>query len=368
MSTRSRAPRRRVGGKVAANQARATSGVRRKRRVAHLPRFKAAKTPATAAKPRSRLANIAAHPMDAVLSYYASPGKLTDAKHPDHVARLPHDIGKLVRIVQGLAIHEHGAGFYGEKIPEDRKSESHLRAADQMLDRLLQIDDAPLAAKRPLEKRLVGVCDHFARLLVAFLRSQGTPARCRFGFGAYFNPPNFEEHIVVEYWDPAKNRWKLADPQFDDVWREKLKIGHDILDVPRTRFLTAADAWRACREKKADPAKFGIFVGEQRGYWYIAGELIRDLASLNKVEVLPWDVWGAMPKPKARLTKEQFAYFDELAALVESLDGSFGKVRARFNGDDQLRVPGKVFNALLQRMEHVYPRVTADWSRATRWN
>ena len=60
-----------------------------------------------------------------------------------------------------------------------------------------------------------------------------------------------------------------------------------------------------------------------------------------------------MPKPKARLTKEQFACFDELAALVESLDGSFDEVRERFQVDDQLRVPSEVFNALLQRPERV---------------
>jgi len=163
-----------------------------------------------------------------------------------------------------------------------------------------------LAIERPLEKRLVGVCDHFARLLVAFLRSRGKPARARFGFGAYFNPPQFEEHIVVEYWDAAQNRWKLADPQFDDVWRKQLKINHDILDVPRTQFLTAADAWRRCRVKKADPTKFGIFVGEQRGYWYIAGELVRDMASLNKMEMLPWDaarsVQRLAPTTGTRLT------------------------------------------------------------------
>ena len=153
------------------------------------------------------------------------------------MATLPDDIGQLVRIVQGLLIHEHGAEFYGVKIPEKRKGESHLRAVDQMLDRLLRLDDSPLVTERPLKKKLVGVCDHFARLLVAILRSKGTPARARYGFGAYFNAPNFEEHIVVEYWDAAQKRWKLADPQFDEVWREKLKIDHDILDVPRSRFL-----------------------------------------------------------------------------------------------------------------------------------
>jgi hypothetical protein len=353
MSVRNKAPRRRARGKVVAKKSQVKSSTGRKRRVVRAPRSNTVKTLATTSKPPAHAADVAANPSARILSYYATPGRLTGTKHADLVAMLPRDIGKLVRIVQRLVIHEHGAEFYGVKIPEERKSESHLRAAGQMLDRLLHLHDAPLATERPLEKRLVGVCDHFARLLVTFLRSQGTPARARFGFGAYFNPPNFEEHIVVEYWDAAQKRWKLADPQFDDVWRKQIRIDHDILDVPRTQFLTAADAWRRCRGKKADPARFGIFVGEQRGYWYIAGELIRDLASLNKMEMLPWDVWGSMPAPKARLTKEQFAYFDELAAVIASLDGSFNEVRARFQGDDQLRVPSEVFNALLQRTDRV---------------
>jgi hypothetical protein len=353
MGIRNKAPRRRAGDKVAVKKLQTKASGRRKSRVARAPRSSALRTRATTATPRARAANKAANLQATVLSYYATPGLLTDARHAKRIVALPDDIGKLVSVVQGLVLHEHGAEFYGVKIPEKRKGESHLRAVDQMLDRLLRLDNSPLSTGRPLKKRLVGVCDHFARLLVAFLRSKGTPARARYGFGAYFNPLKFEEHIVVEYWDAAQKRWKLADPQFDDVWREQLKIDHNILDVPRTRFLTAVDAWRQCRRKKARASKFGIFVGKQRGYWFIAGELVRDLASLNKMEMLPWDVWGAMPKPKARLTKAQFAYFDELAAVIESLDGSFDEVRARFQEEDQLRVPRKVFNALLQRTERV---------------
>jgi hypothetical protein len=291
----------------------------------------------------------------AVLGFYAKPGPLTRAvKRARLFADLPDDVGGLVRIVQGLAIHEYmAADFYGVKIPKSRRSESHLRSAAEMFDRLLAVDDAPLATTRPPKKRLVGVCDHFARLLVTLLRRQRIPARARYGFGSYFNPPYFEEHIVCEYWDRDKKRWRLADAQFDEAWRKELKIDHDILDVPRDRFLIASDAWRRCRTGKADPKKFGIIVGNQRGLWFIAGELIRDLASLNKKEMLPWDVWGAMPQPKQTLDKDQLAFFDEIAALTRAPDTAFSKLRTRYEKNARLRVPAKVFNALRKRMESV---------------
>jgi hypothetical protein len=60
--------------------------------------------------------------------------------------------------------------------------------------------------------------------LIAALRAKGIPARGRCGFGAYFNPPFFEDHWVCEYWDADKERWILVDTQFDEVWREKLNV------------------------------------------------------------------------------------------------------------------------------------------------
>ena len=80
---------------------------------------------------------------------------------------------------------------------EQRKSESHIRRIDQMLNRLLAQDAQPLTVARPPEKRLVGVCHHFTLFLVSMLRAKGVPARARFGFGSYFNPGYFEDHSVM---------------------------------------------------------------------------------------------------------------------------------------------------------------------------
>ena len=190
-------------------------------------------------------------------------------------------------------------------------------------------------------------------MLVAMLRAKGIPARERAGFGAYFNAPYFEEHVLCEYWNADDNRWVLLDTQFDEIWRAQLKIDHDVFDVPRDRFLTASDAWTLCRSGKADPNLFGIFNGNLRGLWFIAAELIRDVAALNKTEVLVWDVWGAMPKPDTKLDARQLKYFDRLAALTRDPDASFAELMALYRDDEGVRVPPVVFNVITNHPETV---------------
>lgn len=132
-----------------------------------------------------------------------------------------------------------------------------------------------------------------------------------------------------------------------------LTLDFDPLDVPHDRFLIAGDAWAQCRAGEADAATFGIFVGEQRGLWFIAGDLVRDLAALNKMEMLAWDRWGAMPRPGETLQQDQLAFFDRLAALTRAPDASFKELRELYVDDERLRVPATVFNAVLERTEAV---------------
>ena len=290
-----------------------------------------------------------------IRDFYSRPSAMTSVgDHGSLFDELPRDVKALARVAQGLCVHEYVASaFYGFTVPDERRKESHIRRVAQMLDRLLAIDPRPLSVTRPVDKRLVGVCHHFALLLLAMLRAKGVPARARCGFGAYFNPPYFEDHWVCEYWNAGEKRWVLADPQFDEVWRAQLKIEHDVLDVPRDRFLTAGDAWARCRAGEADSSKFGIFEGDLRGLWFIAGDLVRDLAALNKMEMLPWDIWGVMLRPGEALNADRLAFFDRLAAVTRAPNASFEELRKLHESDDRLRVPPTVFNGVLNRPEAI---------------
>ena len=284
--------------------------------------------------------------------FYAQPAAMTGAgRHAQALAQLPDDVGAIAEIIQGLAIHQYMAGAYGFDVPEARKTEAHIRHTDRILDCIVALDDRPLSTARPPEKRVVGVCHHFALLMTAMLRAKGIPARYRCGFGAFFNPPFFEDHVMCEYWNAAQARWIQVDPQLDAVWRGALKFTFDPLDVPRDQFLQSADAWSLCRGGKADPARFGIFVGDLRGLWFIAASLIRDLAALNKMELLPWDCWGIMPHQGQELDASQLAFFDRVAALAAQPDASHQDLRALYEKDERVRVPKTIFNALLNRPE-----------------
>jgi len=290
----------------------------------------------------------------AELDFYGQAGAMSAAgRHAQALAALPGDVGELCRIIQGLAIHQYMANAYGFKVPEQRTEESHLRQAEALLDRILALDDRPLSTARPPDKRVVGVCHHFALLLTAMLRAKGVAARYRCGFGAFFNAPYFEDHVVCEYWSADQARWILVDPQLDEVWRKALKFEFDPLDVPRDQFIVAAEAWTQCRAGKADPGKFGIFVGDLRGLWFIAASLIRDLAALNRMEMLPWDGWGAMPHPGQQLDAGQLAFFDRLAAMTATPDASFDMLRSIYDKDERVRVQKAVFNAVLNRMDAI---------------
>ncbi len=199
---------------------------------------------------------------------------------------------------------------------------------------------------RPAGLRQVGVCRHFTLLHVAMLRSQGVPARARCGFGAYFEQGKFLDHWVTEYWHEAGRRWILVDAQLDARQREVFKIAFDPLDVPREQFLVAGDAWQRCGTGEADPQAFGIL--DMYGRWFIAGNVVRDLAALNNREMLPWDVWGPMVQNDAEL---DLGLIDRLAELTREPDAHFDELRAVYDQGPPLSVPPTVFNAVLNRAE-----------------
>lgn len=287
-------------------------------------------------------------------AFYSQPtGFTSPGDHAKTLAGLPADLGALTEVAHGLIVHEHMAGMYRFELADDRRASVHVRPVSRLLDQVVAEDDRPLDVAREPSARVPGNCRHFTVFTVAALRAHGIPARARCGFGGYFGTGWYEDHWVFEYWNAAAGRWVLADAQIDDLQRGTFGIGMDVLDVSRDDFLVAGDAWRRCRAGLGDPGKFGLSLMNEGGYWWIAANLLRDVAALNNVEMLPWDIWGEMLRPDQEPDETQMALFDELAALTADPSSDFAELMARYQADPRLTVPGTVFNAVLQRVDEV---------------
>jgi hypothetical protein len=173
------------------------------------------------------------------------------------------------------------------------------------------------------------------------------------GFASYFNPPQYEDHWVGEYWNAGEKRWILVDAQLDELQRKAMKIDFDPLDVPRDRFVIAHDAWTRWRRGEIEDTRFGFSPLKLTGSWFIVGDLIRDAAALNGLELLPWDVWGGMVKENSALTPDVLPYFDRLAKLTAAPDDHARELRQQFATDAKLRPGETVWNAITQVQESV---------------
>ena len=272
------------------------------------------------------------------LRFFATHGPIT---RPGNLASLfddlPGDVASLARVVQGLVLHIFWAERYGVSHAPERKTEVQLRYVERQLKRIRELDPRPLAETRTPEARLVGNCRDFSVLLTAMLRHKGIPARARCGFASYFEPDFGVDHWVCEYWNDTEGRWILVDAQLDAFQVGALRVGFDPLDVPRTEFLVGGRVWELCRTAQADPEKFGIF--DMKGMWFIRGDFVRDVAALNKVELLPWDAWGAMNRRDVDLTEADLAELDRLAALTAGDVPELAEVRRSYEADPRWRVP-----------------------------
>jgi len=272
------------------------------------------------------------------LEYYTRPGPMTDPRDQADMFRdLPTAIPALCQAVQGVLLHIHWAERYGIKLSEERKQEVNIRPVAQRLARMRQVNRLPIVIPRPLEEHQVGNCHDFSTLLCAMLRYQGVPARARCGFAKYFTPDHFEDHWICEYWRADERRWVIVDPQLDPLQRKVLQIKFDPNDMPPGQFLAGGEAWQLCRTGQANPDHFGIF--DMHGLWFVRGNLLRDLASLNKMELLPWDGWGLIDREDKDLSADDMALLDRVAALTLDDNSAFAEMRTLYENDARLCVP-----------------------------
>jgi len=289
--------------------------------------------------------------MNPTLAYFTEQGPISEAgMYVSLFENLPTSIADLVKLVQGVTIHVFWAEQYGLSVSPERMEELQLRSMQPRLARTMELDPSPLTEPRAVEKKLLGNCRDHSLLLTALLRHQGIPARARCGFGAYFMPDHFEDHWVTEYWNQEQSRWIFVDAQLDALQCEVLKIDFDTLDVPRDQFIVGGKAWQMCRSGEQDSDKFGIF--DMHGLGFVRGNLVRDVASLNKMELLPWDCWGVILAEKLD-DPADLSMLDQVAFLSAEDVPDFETLRARYESNPRLRVDGSLLSYVNGNMVEV---------------
>lgn len=287
---------------------------------------------------------------EAHLSGYLADGPFAAAGRRDRMmAAMAEEIGPdpraLAARTRDLMVHAFWRGAYG--LAEDRertRAETRLRTMEEKLERIAAAESAlgrpdGDVAPLPPERRLIGNCRDFSLFFSALLRRVGIPARARCGFGMYFMPNHGEDHWVVERWDGAASRWIVSDPQLDQVMIDKMRIGFDPMDLPDGAFLSGGEAWLACRAGD-DPDKYGIL--GLKGWDFVKGDFVRDVASLAGLELLPWDIWGIMEKPYALLGEADLRALDETARATPMRRGLSREEAAELCADARFAVPRRI--------------------------
>jgi hypothetical protein len=278
---------------------------------------------------------VAASVADAALAYYAAHDVLTDpGAHARRLDALPAALPALHAALDGLLVHVWRVRASHPQLFAPVGREVFVRHTSRLLEALLRFDPAPLSAPRPVERRVVVDCRHFAVVLCAALRHQGVPARPRCGFATYLEDGVAVDHWACEVWDAARGRWVLEDAD---------KRRHD---VPRDEFLTGASVWQRCRSDPAFAERIG-FDARTRGRWVARANLVRDVAALNGFPSVSGDCWGLGRAPDAALTPADVATLDRVADLAERApdDGAFAALRHAYETTAGLRVPDLLPNA-----------------------
>ena len=232
------------------------------------------------------------------------PGPLTSlsAEQLSLVGDYSNDAAALGRVAQRLLMPQGDA--FGGGLSEQRMAERNTRPATELLRRAMELDPSGLSEPRDDDNRVVGSCRHYAVLTTAMLRANGLPARARCGFASYFVPDKHVDHWVTEYWNTGEKRWVRIDTEI---------LGLDVVarpeDLAADQFMSGGEAWQQTRGGANDAMDFGVTGTPNWGPGEIRGNVMRDVAALMKIEMLPWDEWGSMA---ASYNGETDAEFDRL--------------------------------------------------------
>lgn len=108
--------------------------------------------------------------------------------------------------------------------------------------------------------------------------------------------------------------------------------------MPSDAFLVGGQAWQQCRAGHRELDRIGTSAADLTGMWEVQGNVVRDLASLNRVETLPWDDWGLIPTHYDNLEPADIDLLDQVAA-VSAAGGPLPQAVEAYRSEPRLPVP-----------------------------
>jgi hypothetical protein len=275
-------------------------------------------------------------------AYYATQSAMSDpGAHARLFDALPADPERLIAAVSGLVLDPRFVGRLGITLPPESAEDAAGRTIPKMLVRILARDGAPLDVARPPERRFIGICRDYALVACAALRHRGIPARLRAGFATYFERGFHDDHWVCEY--HTGGEWRLVDPELSAARvRDLFNITFSPTDVPRDAFLVAGEVWRRIRGGAIDPMTCGVHAHGLKGAWFVGGNVVKDLAALNKHEMQGWDYWGLSMQfsgPGMAVPDAAAARLDAISAITAEPEPDWKRLCETYERDAMLRVP-----------------------------
>ncbi|GEM45040.1 hypothetical protein DC3_06750 [Deinococcus cellulosilyticus NBRC 106333 = KACC 11606] len=227
-------------------------------------------------------------------------------------------VSQLAEIAQQHLLHYGWLDAYHTERTAEKLQQINTRSIDRLL-KARQEAGFELQSQTLPQQRHLGCCRDFSLFFTALMRAQGVPARSRVGFAGYFREGHWHDHVIGEYWNG--DRWVRVDPQLDQLQRDAIQLGFDPLDVPDSPdvFVTAARAWQLYRAGEVDPWNYAIFPGSPiGGPGFIRGNLLHELWSLNKIELLLWEGPEEFWRDLEVLSEEELKATDQLATYLVS--------------------------------------------------
>lgn len=239
-----------------------------------------------------------------VLNFYKKTSLFTDlGLYTNFAKRLPDDIEELCLLLRNQIIHpfdlkdeeerNNPNSFYGDmtKVPKTSLifENDLFPTAIGMLAELLR-RNPNFTIERKIEDKIHVCCRETSILLIAILKAKNISARTRCGFT--YSVSEIEgagDHWLVEYYDELSKRWVLVDPTmcYDKETLEYFEIDYSLIDMPRNKFIFAAEAYLGLRNGRyktediycfSNPKIFGVKAA--------IDELFYDFHSLMNDEIL----------------------------------------------------------------------------------